>query len=158
MTETAPEAPEADGAADTSDEQIPDWVKTKLEKANREAASLRGRLRETEPLARRARELEEATKTDVQRLTEAQEAAERRAAQAEGALLRMRVAAARNLPTELADRLRGDTEDELLEDADRVLALLTPRQTPPVSFDGGPRGVQETPGDFNTAFRRIAGK
>lgn len=92
----------------------------------------------------RLREIEDSQKSEQQKLAERAEAAERLASEREGALLRYRVAVAKNIPAELVDRLRGDTEDELVEDADRLLGLLQP-PTPPArgAVDQGARG--ETP-------------
>lgn len=40
--------------------------------------------------------------------------------------MRARVALSKGLSADLADRLRGSTEDELAEDADRLLELVKP--------------------------------
>lgn len=51
--------------------------------------------------------------------------------------LRLRVALETKLPAELIDRLRGDTEDAIREDAAKLLELVKPGSAP--SFDGGAR-------------------
>lgn len=99
-------------------------ARTKIEKANREAAALRARLKEAEPLLAKARELEEAQKTAEQRATEALTAAERRAVEAESKLMRAEVAAEKGLTAAQAKRLVGSTREELLADADEFLALM----------------------------------
>lgn len=50
---------------------------------------------------------------------------------------RLKVATEKKLPSELADRLRGDTPEELAADADRLLAFLKPATGPGVPPPGG---------------------
>jgi hypothetical protein len=55
--------------------------------------------------------------------------------------LRLKVVMTKGLPTEMADRLKGETEEELTKDADALTALMKPQQqdqpkgkgVPPVS-------------------------
>lgn len=63
----------------------------KIRKANQEAAGLRKRLKELEPLAKRAQEAEDAQKTEVQRLQERLDAAEKRSAQLQGRAVKSEV-------------------------------------------------------------------
>ncbi len=51
--------------------------------------------------------------------------------------LRVRVASKKQLPDDLADRLRGSTEEELLADAERLLAFVKPKSGPGVPPPGG---------------------
>jgi hypothetical protein len=69
--------------------------------------------------------------------TQAQQTLEQRLATIEGDLTkerhtnqRLQVASAKKLPPELADRLRGETQEELSADADRLLAFLKPAAAP----------------------------
>lgn len=91
--------------------------------------------------AKRLAELEDNAKTQAERDAEARTAAEQRAVKAEADLLRMRVAAAKGIPADLADLLTGADEAEMGAVADRLLAMkgATP---PPVagSADAGPQG------------------
>lgn len=66
----------------------------------------------------------EAQKTEMQRIQERSEAAEKRAAELEQELVRSQVAVNKKLPPELAARLRGSTAEELAADADALLALM----------------------------------
>lgn len=86
--------------------------------------------------------LEESQKTETQRLIEERDAlkAERDSVRSEA--LRVRVAVTKGLPADLADRLRGATEDELSEDADRLLELLKP--TGSGRFGDADLGVRKT--------------
>ena len=111
--------------------------------------------------AARLADIENASKSETERLTSAAQEATARAAKAESALLRYQVAAEMGVPAALAARLQGDTEDELREDAERLLALVptppdgAPTKPPPARFDGGPRGTGEPPKpDPNETFRR----
>lgn len=74
-TESAPEA-------EVTDEEPFDRARAeaKIKKANSEAENLRKRLKELQPLAKRAQELEDAQKSEQQRLTDQLAAAEERAA------------------------------------------------------------------------------
>lgn len=71
------------------------------------------------------------------------------------AALRQQVAAEKSLPASLAERLRGETAEELAADADALLAAL-PRPVAP-GLNGGTRGATGgnlTPDDA----KRIAGR
>jgi len=100
--------------------------------------------------AARLDELEEANKSEHQKLLERVEAAERRAEEAERAraqaaveMLRTKVAVDKGLPPALAARLRGETEEEIAADADELLASVSVTSAAPTapSFDQGPRGT-----------------
>lgn len=90
--------------------------------------------------AEKLREIEDAQKTEAQRLEEraaaevkAREEAEGRARDLEVQLLRQRVAAAKGLTPAQAARLRGDSEEEITADADELLAAFALAGTPPVA-------------------------
>jgi len=106
--------------------------------AEREARKvLESRLKELEPLAAKARELEEASKTETQKATDRAEVAERRTAELESRLARADVAAAKGLPPSLAVRLVGTTREELEADADELAKLLPPATTEPPPLPHG---------------------
>ncbi|HEX4811692.1 MAG TPA: DUF4355 domain-containing protein [Nonomuraea sp.] len=100
--------------------------------------------------------LEESQKSEAQKLQEAKDAAERRASEAEKANLRYRVAVTKQLPAELVDRLRGDTEEEMSADADALLSLVVQPAGPP-PFNGGPRTPTGGGNDMNSFIRKAAG-
>lgn len=121
-----------DAEADKPTDQkadVPPEVKRALSKANKEAEGLRLKLKE----------YEDRDKTEQQRLAERAEAAERELAESRLDSLRTRVAIQKGVPADLVDRLRGDTEDDLSADADRLLALLQPGK-PRGDVAQGPRG------------------
>lgn len=57
---------------------------------------------------------------------------EQRAKSAETKWLKGKVAMEKGIPFELTDRLIGDTEEELLKDAESVSSLLAPKNAPPM--------------------------
>lgn len=163
-TETAPEAPEAaEAEAEHNIDELPEWARKSIEKANREAAGYRTKLREVEPLAQRARELEESQKTEAQRIAEAQQQAEQRATQAEREALRYRVAVAKGIPADLVDFLSGDTEEDVAAKADVLLSRLNatpevPRSPREVLRPGAVPPDAAEPPDFNAELRRRLGR
>lgn len=133
--DTGPE-PENDGEAPGGQsQQDPDFdrgrAEEKIRKANAEAANLRKRLKELEPLAAKAKELEDASKSDIERATSEAQQHLARADKAEGELLRLRVAIRKGLTETQAKRLVGSTEDELEADADDLMASFQPRKADP---------------------------
>lgn len=102
--------------------------------------------KENEPHVAKAREADEAAKTETQKAAERAAAAEKDAAEAKGMALRYEVAADVGLPLKMARRLHGSTKEELEEDARDLLESL-----------GGKVGEQQRPrsngnaGDEGTA-------
>jgi hypothetical protein len=111
--------------------------------------------KQIDDLSRQLQEFQDRDKTEAQKLAEAKAAAESEASSAKQELLRYRVAAAKKLPTELAARLQGSTEEEMAADADSLLEVLGQRQTP--SYDGGVRKPAPAPTDMNALIRQKAG-
>lgn len=133
QTETAPEAPEADEQQTEAFDA--ERAQAKIKKANQEAASLRARLKELEPLAKKAQDLEDANKSDLEKLTARAEQAERDRAQAAAESLRLSVAFDKGLTPKQAKRLTGTSREELEADADEIL-----EDFPALKPDGRPRG------------------
>lgn len=125
--ETAPEAATPDEPFDAS------RAKEKIAKANREAQQLRERLKALEPLAQKAQEMEDAQKSESERVAEKLTAAEQRAQAAEARLMLAEVAQEKGLTPAQAKRLVGTTREELLADADDYLASLPVSPEPPTS-------------------------
>lgn len=131
---------EADGDdTEKKDEFDADRAKAKITKANKEAQNLRARLKELEPLAAKAKELEDANKTEAEKLTERAAAAEKKATDAEGELMRLRVAINKGLTPKQASRLVGTTEEELEADADELLESFGGEKKPTPKVAGKPR-------------------
>ncbi|MFB7473172.1 hypothetical protein [Kitasatospora sp. NPDC056184] len=106
VAETAQTAPEADAKAGV--ESLPQWAQDQLRKARTEAAGYREKLREAEPLVARAKELEEAGKSEAQRLTEALEASKAEAAALRHQVTRAAIVREAGLTDDLAEFLVGD--------------------------------------------------
>jgi len=76
--------------------------------------------------AQKLQQFEDRDKTEAQRLTERAEAAERRAAEVEGRAVRLEVAAEKGLTPAQAQRLVGETREQLEADADALLEMFKP--------------------------------
>jgi hypothetical protein len=126
-------------------DDVPSEVKAALRKANKEAETLRLRLKE----------FEDRDKTEAQKLEERASAAESRLGPVEQENARLRVALAKGLPADLVDRLRGGSEQELAADADKLLELVG-QQASGGSFDGGARRTAPPAGDMNSLIRQQA--
>ena len=161
MTEATP-APEQQTEAPAAEEQqqgddlSPEALRKALEKARREAASYRTKAKELEPLAAKAKELEDAGRTELEKLTARAETAERERNELTARALRLEVAFEKGLTPAQAKRLVGASREELEADADEILrdfpaikpdgrprgdAGLGPRPTPPPVTDGSPRSL-----------------
>lgn len=90
--------------------------------------NLRGDLDELKPKAARLKELEDAEKTETQRLSDqlAEESTARQ--EAERRALVLEIATEKGLTPALAKRLSGSTREELEADADELSALLPPAE------------------------------
>ena len=100
------------------------------------------RARENAEKAKRLDELEEKSKSEIQKAIEAREAAEKRASALEVKVLRASIASAKGVD---ADLLTGSTEEEITAAADRLLAWrgqATPARPPAStsSSDAGEKG------------------
>ena len=155
MSEQAAEATatEAEGQEETTTEGAPKPSET-VDYWKKRARENEAKAKANAAAAQRLAEFEESQKSEAQKLQEARDAAERRASEAERANLRYRVAVTKQLPPELVDRLRGDTEEEMSADADSLLALVKPAAP---SYDGGGRTTAGAPADMNALIRRAAG-
>jgi chromosome segregation ATPase len=128
------EAPEAE-EQQQGEELSAEALRKQLEKARREAANYRTKVRELEPLASKAKELEDAGRSDLEKLTARAEKAEQERAQVEARALRLEVAFEKGLTPAQAKRLVGASREELEADADEIL-----RDFPALKPDGRPKG------------------
>ena len=121
--EPDPEQPRNDKAK--TDSPGKDWAaeaekwKALARKHEKAASDLR-------PLADKAKELEDASKTDLERASAEAQQHMSRADKAEGELMRLRVALRKGLTETQAKRLVGTSEDELEADADDLMASFRP--------------------------------
>lgn len=89
--------------------------------------------------AKKLSEMDDATKSEVERAIARAEAAEKKASEAESKALRLEVAAAKGLSPSQARRLVGSTAEELEADADELLESFKPADTASTSDTGKPR-------------------
>ncbi|MGW3491785.1 hypothetical protein [Streptomyces sp. NPDC001054] len=148
---TGVEPEEVPGLGDAGKRALAEERRARSEAERRE----KEQRKQLDTLTARIAEFEDRDKTEAERLSTRATSAEKRAEQAEHSLLRLRVAAAKKLPPDLADRLQGDDEDAISADADRLLAAFRTAQTP--SFDGGVRKPAAGPTDMNALIRQKAG-
>jgi hypothetical protein len=129
------------GAPKTYDEDYVKGLRSEAAANRKAAAELRERLEAIE-----ARDMSESEKLQRERDSLKSEVDPLKS---EG--LRLRVALDKKLPADLIDRLRGDNEEDLAADADKLLELFgqTPAATPleVPSFDGGARSEVTPPAD-----------
>jgi hypothetical protein len=106
-------------------------VQRLIEAERRNAREANARRRELE---QQLRERDEAALPLEQRA----ELALKRAEEAESRALRFEIGLTHQLPTELVDRLKGTTKDEIEADAKSLLSFLGKKPAPPApSADGG---------------------
>lgn len=117
---TTTDAPATDALGDAGKKAL-DAERRQKRDAEKRAADLEARLKE----------FEDRDKSEAQKLVERAEAAERRAQEIESHALRLEVAAEKGLTPKQAQRLVGNTREELLSDADDLVASFTPANTEP---------------------------
>lgn len=122
--ETTEETTETGGGEPFDEER----AKAKIAKANAEARNLRERLKAAEEKAARLDEIEDADKSEVEKLTAQLAKAQGQAQEAELRAMRAEVAAEKGLSAAQAKRLVGGTLEELAADADELLESFKPQE------------------------------
>ncbi len=117
----------------------------RFKQVNDALREMQERLAQVEEERKEAEERELKEKEDWKTLAEKREAELRMERLAR---LRLQVATMKGIPVAMADRLRGETEEELLKDADVLLPLLRPVEGPGVPPAG--RGGQAQKFDLTT--------
>lgn len=129
-TEEAPEAtetPEAQPLEDEpKDDDLPDWVKAKIQKANNEAKNLRTRLKEQEPLVVAAQEAERAKMSELERERADREALQTQLSQRDTQLLQARY----QIPDEYLEFIGEGTFEEKEARAAKVGQMVQQKQDP----------------------------
>lgn len=156
-TATPPAAPETDANDDTGTPD-PAPQSTKTDVPPEVAAALRKANKEAETLRLKLKDIEDRDKSETQRATEEAAAAKADATQARTDYLRLKVGMAKGLPSSLAERLKGDNEEEMTADADALLAALKPKGNGAGSFDAGAKQTAPASPDMNAHLRRMAGR
>lgn len=134
--------------SDSSEELDLEKAKAKIHKANREAQNLRARLKELEGKAGEYDKIQDEKKSDIQRETEAREAAEKKATELETRLLRMEVATEKGLTASQAKFLVGATKADLETAADELLSAFKSDKSTDDDRPGRP-GVDDLRGGSN---------
>jgi hypothetical protein len=146
---TAPEAPteptgdNPEAAAETPEPpaQETDW--------KAEARKWEQRAKENSTAAAQLAAIEEANKTEAQKLAERAENAEKALARQELEAARAQVALEKGLTASQAKRLVGESREEFLADADQLIADLGKQPTTPRPDPS--QGVKGKPGDQSPA-------
>lgn len=131
---TAPEA--VPGTVEQNPDDLPQWARDTIAKANKEAANYRTQVAELKPRAEQFAALEEASKSDAQRLQDAATAAQRQAQEAQSETLRLRVALKHGISEDDFDLLGSGTEEQIAGRAQRIAdlrAAAVAAQVPPTS-------------------------
>ena len=108
--------------AATAEESV-DWRARARQWEERSKAN-HARLQELEPLAKKAQELEDAAKSDLEKLTEKFNEANARAAALESEKNRLAVIAKHGIPEEFQDLVQGNDAESLSASAEKVRALI----------------------------------
>lgn len=142
------ETPATQDPADTNaPEETTEMVDYKAEAEKWKSLSRKNedRARENAAKAKRLDEIEEQSKTDLQKAVDAQQAAEKRASELEVQVLRASIAAQKGVLPEL---LTGTTEEEITQAADRLIQWrgdATPKVPASTSSEvAGERGDEVT--------------
>lgn len=96
-----------------------DW-KAESRKWEQRAKDANKRVKELEPFEAKARELEESSKSELEKAQERADTAERALAETQSKAVRAEVSAAKGVP---ADLLSGDSKEALEASADAILAF-----------------------------------
>lgn len=151
--------PQTEPGQPTDPWAAPEAARSEIEKLRRENATWRTKVRDLEPLAKRAQEQDEATKSEVQRALDRAAQAEQAAQAAQLDAARLRAATVHGLTEAQAKRLVGSTPEELDADAKEFAKELASvngaRRT---DLKQGARGPATVNDDPNAWIRRAAGR
>lgn len=120
------EPQEGDNQHDTN--SLPEWAREKLTKANNEAAKYRTQAKTNADAAKRLAEIEDANKTESQRLSEALAQAERDRDSARNEALRLSIATTYGIDKADLILLTGSDEETLTAQAERLTARESDRK------------------------------
>jgi len=126
-----PEATATTGSAPSPEAELPDWARSELERARNDAAKYRTRAREfaddgeyerAKEALKRVTELEEAQKSEAQKLQDQLAAAQKERDNAAADALRMRVAVKHGVKHDDLDLLGSGSEEEIDARAQRLVS------------------------------------
>ena len=134
--ETAPEGTEEDQPTTTTETDAAKLA-AEVERWKAHARKHEAQAKANAEAAKKLAELEEADKTELQKLTDRLTAAQAEIQTLQGELVRERVARRHNLTDEQAKRLIGETEEELEADAAELVKMLAPPEAEEDDDDDG---------------------
>lgn len=146
----AGEPPEGEQQPEEFDEAR---AKAALSKKNSENAQLRKRLREVEEKASKFDEIEEAKKSELERISEERERFQFELADAQNALTRERIARKHGLPDELAELLPSGDEEQVEAKAKYLSSLVKD----PVRLPDPSQGSTSEPSNKDAMARSVFG-
>lgn len=129
-TDGANEATTANSETDKADTN-PDGLKKALDRERAARREAEKRAKALEPFEKQVKDLDEASKTELQKLADALNVEKTGRSSAETELLRYRTAADKGVPLNLVRFLTGNTADEVAESADLLLKELGTKPTVP---------------------------
>lgn len=136
-----PEAPKPDDEPKAP--RTPEQLEAELAKVRREAAGYRTKLREVEPLAKKALEAEEANKTEAQREREAREQIQKDYITLQADNWRLDLAVQYGVPRDEIDLIGSGSREEMEARAARLGPLFTSTEkTPPPPSDRPVEGLR----------------
>lgn len=157
MSETATEQAATETVSGSVDEVSTDNSAPKtfdedyVKSLRQEAAKYRTQFKEASEKAKAYDEYLESQKSEQQKMADALEAASRERDDLKSQMMRLKVAREKQLPDSLVDRLRGETEEDMLADADALMSglqALTVKPKPSVEQVGtGVVGEADAPMD-----------
>lgn len=160
MSDPIPEAQQVAPVAPAEPEQqnqndLPQWARDAITKAIKEAANYRTQVAEMKPRADQFASLEEASKSEAQRLSEAAETAKRDADTARAEAVRYKAAATHGISVDHFDLLGSGTEEEVSARAEKIAALISAQAQIPPAAAPKARPVEQlrpgaTPGEPET--------
>lgn len=150
----------------TTQEQLESVLKERLERERAKYAKFEEYKAAAQELETyKGKHFEDQIKDLQGKLTQAQDAAKghqtaleeanARAKAAEGKYLRSAVALEKHLPAELADRLRGETREELISDAEALAKLVGAGVAPMATPEAKPAGKEQI---LDGAFAALSGQ
>lgn len=115
----------------------------KITKANNEAKGLRSRVKELEAYEAKVREIEDAKKPEMDRLSERATKAEQRAQELESNLIRERIARRHSISDDDLDLLGSGSEEQIEARAQRIAALKAASTPAPVAAPPSDRSREQ---------------
>lgn len=144
----------------TAEEALGEPGKKALEAFKRRAREAEAKVKELEPLAEKAREIEEENKTELQKAQDESNALKSENGDLKQQLLKLEVANTKGLPAALVPALTGKDKEQMESSADELLKLVADRSS--TDFTPGartPASEPQSPEDgHNRLLLQLAGR